>query len=109
MLIVSDFDGVLTDQTEEGHRVRALFRDELIRRAFRDAATIDRVLERADREMDARPHRHGWRVSGRITAFVNEDLFVRNNALAACLDGMAAGGDAEASALLARIRDPGIA
>ncbi|MCM2279838.1 MAG: hypothetical protein NDJ89_17325 [Oligoflexia bacterium] len=90
MKIVSDFDGVLTDLTEEGHRVREILREELLRVSGRKPAQVDQWLAFADAELDRNPHLHGWKVRGRVTAFANEDLFIRNNGLASCLELWAA-------------------
>lgn len=88
-----DFDGVLTDQTEEARRVRALFREQLIRLTGAAETEVDARLERAEAAMDREPWRHGWLVKGRVAAFADEDLFIRNNGLAACFDEMASADD----------------
>lgn len=85
MKILCDFDGVLTEQTEEALRVRDIFRGELARLAKSDSR-VDQLLEQAESEMARHPSRHGWFSRNRITAFANEDLFIRVNGLGACLD-----------------------
>lgn len=87
MKIVFDFDGVLTDLATEAARFHAVFTDAV--HAAGRACRVDTLplITEAVRSMDEAPHHHGWRVNGRITAFCNEDLFVRVNALASCLDG----------------------
>jgi FMN phosphatase YigB (HAD superfamily) len=95
MKIVSDFDGVVTDQTEEAQLVQAIFLDRLKALFGEQGATM---LARAKEETARHPARHGWRSAGRITAYVNEDLFIANNAFAACLDDFGEGKD-----VLARI------
>jgi FMN phosphatase YigB (HAD superfamily) len=94
MKVVSDFDGVLTDLTEEASRVRELFDEAVARATGREPGESALWLGEAEREMAAAPFRHGWRVKGRITAFCNEDGFVHTNALAAHLDRVRAGRDA---------------
>ena len=94
MKIVSDFDGVLTDQTEEAGRVRALFRDALVRLTALGEEGTDSAIARAEEAMDETPWKHGWWSEDRVTAFANEDLFIRNNALGSCLDQCADEGDA---------------
>ncbi len=92
MKYLFDFDGVLTDQTEEAHRVRALFVEQVERASGWTQSQVQRLFATAEQEMDLAPHDHGWRFFGRVSAFSNEDLFVRNNGLAACLDGWMARG-----------------
>lgn len=91
MKILSDFDGVLTDQIEEAQRVRELFREGLIRDAGLSETRADEWISVGEEEMNRAPHRHGWRSEGRITAFANEDLFIRNNALGSCFDSWVSG------------------
>src|SRR5687767_807397 len=59
MKILSDFDGVMTDQTEEGHTELRLFREELLRLAGSQAAHVQRVLDLAVAELIRDPFRHG--------------------------------------------------
>ena len=94
MKYLFDFDGVLTDQTEEAHRVRALFVEQVERASGWNQARILELFAHAEQEMDRVPHDHGWRFFGRVSAFSNEDLFVRNNGLASCLDDWMARGKA---------------
>jgi len=89
--ILSDFDGVFTEPSAEAGRVREHFRDALVRLTRLGPDGVDRLFEAADREIAARPGKHGWIESGRITAFADEDLFIRNNALAAIFDAEAEG------------------
>lgn len=109
MRVLSDFDGVLTDITHEAARVTNLFLDELRMAAKGREHAVDDLAHSAYTEMSANPSRHGWRVKGRITAFSNEDGFIRVNGLAACLDRRAARGDAAAQPLAAALQGAGIA
>lgn len=85
-----DFDGVLTDQTEEAGRVREIFRSSLMDLANLSSDDADLNLDDAEAEMNRQPWRHGWLVKDRVSAFADEDLFTRNNGLASCLDGWCA-------------------
>ena len=73
MRILSDFDGVWTDQAREGEALLGFFAAEAARVARRDAdaalADCRRFLARAL----AAPERFGWAPDGRITAYVDED------------------------------------
>lgn len=92
MKYLFDFDGVLTDQTEEAHRVRALFVEQVEQSSGWSSARVLELFSQAEQALDRAPHDHGWRFLGRVSAFANEDLFVRNNGLAACLDDWMAQG-----------------
>lgn len=108
MKFLFDFDGVLTNQTEEALRVRELFLDEMVQTGGSQAGPAAQLFAQGEQAMDREPHRHGWRHHGRVTAFANEDLFIRNNGLAACLDDWAGAGEPVLLEVLGRIRDRGI-
>lgn len=93
-LLLFDFDGVLTDQTEEAARVFELFVSEI--GASDDAKAL---AARGRTEVARTPHLHGWRSFDRISGYADEDLFVRNNGLAALLDDWYAAGDPAARRL----------
>ncbi|MEL6713337.1 MAG: hypothetical protein AAFP86_06160, partial [Planctomycetota bacterium] len=86
MRIVSDFDGVWTNQAGEAEAIRAGF--------ARDAAALMGVPEtRARAEFDgflarthAEPHLHGWWPRGHLTAFVDEDELLATGAVSVWLD-----------------------
>lgn len=86
MKILSDFDGVLTNLDSEAARVAEIFRNNLTTFAGASGHHVMGLMEQVEQEMHRFPHSHGWRVLDRITAFCNEDGFIRVNALAACLD-----------------------
>jgi beta-phosphoglucomutase-like phosphatase (HAD superfamily) len=88
MKILSDFDGVLTDQTEEAHRVEEIFKTYLKDLANTSALEmrLAQRLAEVEREMLNDSRKYGWKVSGRISAFSDEDLFIKCNALGAALD-----------------------
>ena len=89
MKFIFDFDGVMTDQTEEAIRVKQIFADSLKERCGLPANRIDAMLERAYCEIRKSPHSHGWKDQGRISAYANEDLFIENVGLASCLRELA--------------------
>ena len=112
MKILSDFDGVLTELGDEARRTHALF-DEAVEAAARDAGVGDsglrRLLAETEAAMTARPWRHGWRVKDRITAFADEDGFIRVNAATAALDAAADLGEEDAAKLREGLRAAGLA
>lgn len=84
--ILSDFDGVWTDQAFEARNVK-LF---LVAEAARLARVADdeaaRHFAAFEAEVMAEPHLHGWAPDGRITAYIDEDPFCEANALARHLE-----------------------
>ena len=85
MKILSDFDGVWTDQAFEAQSVQLWMEAEAARLA---GVSPDRArAEFAEFEVAvrARPGDFGWAPDGRITAYVDEDPFCSTNALAAYL------------------------
>lgn len=86
MKIVSDFDGVLTDIAGEAPRVEEWFVRYLSDYALIPSQTVSQILTEAQNRMEADPFSHGWRWEGKISAFWNEDGFIKVNAIAAYLD-----------------------
>lgn len=107
MKILFDFDGVLTNQTEEALRVREIFLAAVAQISRMPQPQIAGLFQQAEAAMTERPERHGWTMRNRITAFADEDLFIRNNGLAACLDQWAYEGRAVARDLLTPLRAAG--
>ncbi|HYC78989.1 MAG TPA: HAD family hydrolase [Planctomycetota bacterium] len=86
MKLLTDFDGVLTDIAPEARRYRAAFEARLALLAPGGAAEVAEILGAAERACAEAPHAHGWRSGERISAFFDEDLFIRVHGLAARLD-----------------------
>jgi len=103
MRILSDFDGVLTDQTEEAQRVLDLFMQRFCEATGLNQSDAKTLIENIENEMKQNPTENGWRMSGRITAFANEDLFIHNNGIAALLDDKAKSNDQTATKLLSQL------
>ncbi len=89
MKFVSDFDGVLTDLSQEADRVKEIFTLGISRSAGLGDSATSHFLELAESAMRKTPHQFGWYSNGRISAYCNEDGFIRVNALGALLDGWA--------------------
>jgi phosphoglycolate phosphatase-like HAD superfamily hydrolase len=82
MKILSDFDGVWTDQALEAEQVKLFLAAEAARLA---GVSADAALEHfREYEMQVRssPERYGWAPDGRITAYVDEDPFCVPNSIA---------------------------
>lgn len=88
MKILTDFDGVLTDPTEEGKILLQTFRENLVSKAGLSAPEADRLLKQCQQTFSQNPHLYGWMSQGRISAFWNEDPFVYMNALGSHLDSI---------------------
>lgn len=86
MKILLDFDGVLTEQTEEGQRAQEIFSDELASLTRLSDHDIQSLISEVEKELTQKPNLHGWKWEGKVSSFVNEDLFSRNAGIAACLD-----------------------
>jgi FMN phosphatase YigB (HAD superfamily) len=108
MRVLSDFDGVLTNLAPEAARVTEIFLDRMWEADPTDEGPLPEVLATAYADMEESPERHGWRVNGRITAFANEDGFIRINGLGACLDEQVSRGNRGARVLLAGLAKVGI-
>lgn len=102
-----DFDGVLTEQSEEADRVLEIFTARLSECAGISTIGATAVIESASAALAEEPWRHGWMSQGRVSAFANEDLFIRNNGIAAELDACADAGDRALSAARERLAKHG--
>lgn len=109
MKFLFDFDGVLTEQSEEADRVLEIFRERLSERAGLSTHAAADTVDEAQRALRAEPWRYGWMSQGRVSAFADEDLFIRNNGVAGWLDGRADSGDAVLSAARDRLAAGGTA
>lgn len=91
MKILTDFDGVLTNPTEEAKRVSELFSEFLGARFSDDGHEpgLTSWLKQAEGELRRNAHLYGWKSQGRISAFADEDPFVKISGLAGALNGLA--------------------
>jgi len=80
--ILSDFDGVWTDQAFEAENVKLYLIAEAARLARIGADQAHEHFARFERSVKAAPERYGWAPDGRITAYVDEDPFCEANAIA---------------------------
>jgi FMN phosphatase YigB (HAD superfamily) len=88
MRLLSDFDGVWTDQTEEARVVREAFVAAVARAQGQDLDQTQREYESFLGEILAQPHHNGWAPHGRLTAFVDEDPLLQTSSVGAWLDRM---------------------
>ena len=80
--ILSDFDGVWTDQAFEARNVLLFLTAEAARLAHIPADEAQAHFARFERTVKASPQRYGWAPDGRITAYVDEDPFCDANSIA---------------------------
>ncbi|MEO0649643.1 MAG: hypothetical protein AAFZ65_03050 [Planctomycetota bacterium] len=84
--ILSDFDGVWTDQVLEARGVRDFMIAEAARLARIPSNRAVDDFDRFEAALRANPGAHGWAPDGRITAYVDEDPFCVGNAIAAWIE-----------------------
>jgi hypothetical protein len=80
MKLISDFDGVWTNPDAEAAVLRKTTLEGSANLAGVDQELMARALAAASDGMDKDPTNYGWTIEGQITAFSDEDPFVRNNA-----------------------------
>lgn len=83
--ILSDFDGVWTDQAIEAECVKLFLAAEAARLAEVPANRALADFRGYEARVQASPERYGWAPDGRITAYVDEDPFCVANAIASYL------------------------
>lgn len=103
MKILSDFDGVMTEQSEEADRALAIFEEALQRMLSLSPEAVSSLTARAAAGVNDRPGDYGWLSRKRISAYSDEDLFIRNISYAGWLDAEADRGDADVAALRERL------
>ncbi len=81
MKILSDFDGVWTDQHLEAEAVRRFAIAALAQAGGRDLATATADYDAMLREVSDDPAAHGWAPDGRISAYVDEDPLCQCSAI----------------------------
>ncbi len=84
--LLSDFDGVWTDQAFEAQNVKLYLIAEAARLANIGADQAREHFDEFERRVKLEPARYGWAPDGRITAYVDEDPFCEANAIAMLLD-----------------------
>jgi phosphoglycolate phosphatase-like HAD superfamily hydrolase len=84
--LLSDFDGVWTDQAIEAEGVLLFMAGEAARLAGLPQNEALADFRAFEREVLAAPGEYGWAPDGRISAYVDEDPFCRSNAIASLLE-----------------------
>lgn len=81
MKLVSDFDGIWTNQANEAVYVWEYIVNYLCELSGKDKSFIDETLRLCKEEMNKEPHLYGWYNGGKIAAYYHEDPFGDNNAI----------------------------
>ncbi|MGH2574694.1 MAG: hypothetical protein ACRDFC_03230, partial [Ignavibacteria bacterium] len=79
--LLSDFDGVWTNQEEEADYVRDYIVSELSNITGSSKNKIQKLLDGIKSEMDKAPHKYGWMNNGEVAAYYKEDRLADNNAV----------------------------
>ena len=105
--ILVDFDGVWTTVDGQAAAVNEARVSRLAALTGWSTGDLDACLERVAGALTAEPAAHGWRLDGRITAYCDEDPFLRHNATMAGIGVLADRGDAACLALRATLSAAG--
>lgn len=84
--LLSDFDGVWTDQGPEAEVLTQFVVERLAELARVDRSSAQSDAERFARVMRGCPHEHGWAPDGRISAYIDEDPLLGPSALCRFID-----------------------
>lgn len=90
--VLVDFDGVWTAVTGQAHAVDEARGRRLAENSGLPAEAVARCEEIVAAALAAEPLQHGWRIDGRLTAYADEDPFLRHNALVNGISILAEGG-----------------
>ena len=79
--LISDFDGVWTNQEIEADYVWKYLLHRLNEYSGEDTGTIEKLLNECRKDMDRAPWEYGWFWDGAISCYYQEDPFSDNNAI----------------------------
>ena len=79
--LISDFDGIWTNQNIEAEYVWEYILNSLSELTDHDKARIQNILTECKSDMDKEPYKYGWFNNDRIAAYYHEDPFGDNNAI----------------------------
>ena len=81
MKLLTDFDGVWTDPSNEAHFIADIIVDQVTRLTESDRPAIQQRLDTLRQEILAAPTEHGWESAGALSAYADEDPYILNNAV----------------------------
>ncbi|MDQ3021588.1 MAG: hypothetical protein M3R36_13620 [Bacteroidota bacterium] len=79
--LISDFDGIWTNQNIEAEYVWNYILDAVSELSGMEKSDVDKFLSDCKKEMDNKPYEYGWFMNGSIAAYYKEDPFGDNNAI----------------------------
>lgn len=105
--VLVDFDGVWTETGGQAAAVDAARGRRLAELAGLPPALVARCEEAASAALAAEPLAHGWRLEGRLSAYADEDPFLRHNATCSAIAILAGRGQPDCAALTAALAAKG--
>ena len=81
MKLISDFDGIWTNQDIEAKYVWNYILDSVSDLTGMMKTDADKFFSKCKTEMDKRPYEYGWILNGKVSAYYKEDPFGDNNAI----------------------------
>ena len=97
--VLVDFDGVWTTVDGQEAAVDAARGTKLAAASGLPLEMVLRCCDAVSAAIEAEPLEHGWRLDGRLTAYADEDPFLRHNATSSGIGILAGRGHAECRAL----------
>ncbi|MBK8551200.1 MAG: hypothetical protein IPL53_09140 [Ignavibacteria bacterium] len=79
--LISDFDGIWTNQNLEAEYVWNYIMNSLSELTGFDPEKIQNILSECKNEMNKEPYKYGWYNNGKVAAYFYEDPFGDNNAI----------------------------
>lgn len=105
MKLISDFDGIWTNQAKEADFVWNFILDYLSKLTSESKKFISDTLSQCRKEMNKSPELYGWYNNGAVACFYNEDPFGDNNAIFDYINKTGLSGDNDYFKALKVIRD----
>jgi hypothetical protein len=84
--LVSDFDGIWTDQDKEAVYVKDFIISRLSEILETSKENAEKIFRSVKEEMNKEPHQHGWKNNNNIACYYQEDPFGDNNAIFEFID-----------------------
>lgn len=79
--LVSDFDGIWTNQNIEAEYVWNYILDSVAELSGMEKSGVNNLLSECKKDMNKEPYKYGWFYNGMIAAYFSEDPFGDNNAI----------------------------
>ena len=86
MKIIFDFDGTLTDISQEHQFILHFYEQTFATRFGIQSEQFQRLYQAAHERIFSEPEKHGWLYDGRMSAYCDEDLFMESASVMTLLD-----------------------